>query len=157
MARNIGNGNTPLPRMYVRWRGVMTYLIAMVLLPPLLSIAQQSESYRACNQKAKNQLEMNRCASDEATRAEKELNALYSELLSSASAQADAIAKIEASEKAWTTYRDSYIDAMYPAPDKRAEYGSIFPMEADLLRAKLIRQHIADLKQLLRQYKNGSE
>jgi uncharacterized protein YecT (DUF1311 family) len=49
------------------------------------------------------------------------------------------------------TYRDAYIDAMYPAKDKQAEYGSMFPMEVDLLAAKLTRQQIGALQDILRQ------
>jgi uncharacterized protein YecT (DUF1311 family) len=52
-------------------------------------------------------------------------------------AQEEAVAKIKAAERAWITYRDAYMDATYPAKDKQAEYGPIYPMEANLLRAKL--------------------
>jgi len=41
---------------------------------------------------------------------------------------------------------------MYPAKDKQAEYGSIYPLEANLLRARLTRQQTAALKDLLRRY-----
>ena len=50
------------------------------------------------------------------------------------------------------SYRDAYMDAMYPAENKQAEYGSIYPMEADLLRAKLTQRQVTALKELLRQY-----
>ena len=41
---------------------------------------------------------------------------------------------------------------MYPAEDKQAEYGSIFPMEVELLGAKLTRQQTAALREILKQY-----
>ena len=44
------------------------------------------------------------------------------------------------------------MDAMYPAENKQAEYGSIYPMEAGLLRAKLTQRQVTALKELLRQY-----
>jgi uncharacterized protein YecT (DUF1311 family) len=100
---------------------------------------------------------MNACANEEAQHADAELNQLYSRLLSAESAQPEAVAKIKAAEKAWATYRDAYSDAMYPAADKQFEYGSKYPMEANLIRAKLTRQHIADLKDLLQQYENRGE
>ena len=102
--------------------------------------------------KAKVQLEMNACASDEAARVDTELNDTYRKLLSQAASEPEAVAKIKASEKAWIAYRDAYMDAMYPAKDKQAEYGSIYPMDADLLRAKLTRQQVMALKELLQQY-----
>jgi len=45
------------------------------------------------------------------------------------------------------------MDAMYPAKDKQSEYGSIYPMEADLLRAKLTQRQVTALKELLQQYR----
>lgn len=36
--------------------------------------------------------------------------------------------------------RVPYLEAMYPAKNKQAEYGLIFPMEADLLRVKVKQQ-----------------
>ena len=48
------------------------------------------------------------------------------------------------------------MEAMYPAKNKQAEYGSIYPMEADLLRAKLTQRQVTALKELLQQY-SGEE
>jgi len=76
---------------------------------------------------------------------------VYKLLLTKVSGDALATAKIRAAEKAWTAYRDAYIEAMYPAKDKQAEYGSIFPMEVDLLGAKLTRQQISALRDILRE------
>jgi uncharacterized protein YecT (DUF1311 family) len=99
---------------------------------------------------------MNACASDEAARVDAELNDVYRKLLSKATSPPEAPAKIKAAERAWISYRDAYLDAMYPAKDKQAEYGSIFPMEADLLRAKLTERQVTALKELLRKY-SGEE
>jgi hypothetical protein len=48
------------------------------------------------------------------------------------------------------------MDAMYSAKDKQAEYGSVYPMEADLLRAKLTERQRTALEELLQQY-SGAE
>ncbi len=100
---------------------------------------------------------MNACANEETARVDAELNAIYRKVLSEASTQPEAIAKIKAAERAWITYRDAYMAAMYPAKDKQVEYGSIYPMEADLLRARLTKQHLVDLRQLLQQHVSGAE
>lgn len=42
--------------------------------------------------------------------------------------------------------------AMYPAKDKQTEYGSGYPMEADLLLAQLTEVQINALEALLKQY-----
>jgi uncharacterized protein YecT (DUF1311 family) len=119
-------------------------------------LAQYSDDYRACNDKANTQVEMNACASEEARRADNDSDEIYRLLLSKAASQPEAVAKIKAAERAWVAYRDAYMDAMYPAENKPVEYGSIYPLEANLLRAKLTRQQAAALKELLKRY-NGSQ
>jgi uncharacterized protein YecT (DUF1311 family) len=116
------------------------------------SFPQNSARYRACNEKAQTQTEMNACSNEEATRVDAELNRVYAKLLSKAEGDPEGLAKIKAAERAWIAYRDAYIAAMYPAKDKQAEYGSIYPMEVDLLGAKLTRQQIAALRDLLQQF-----
>jgi uncharacterized protein YecT (DUF1311 family) len=130
----------------------MRYLAIAIFLASFPTLGQESPQYRACNDKAKTQSEMNTCASDEAARADVELNETYRKLLAQAGNQEDSVSKIKAAERAWIAYRDAYIDAMYPAKNKQAEYGSMFPMEATLLRAKLTQQQILALKELLKQY-----
>ena len=95
---------------------------------------------------------MNACASDEAARVDSELNQVYHKLLSQAASQPEAAAKIKAAQRAWIAYHDAYVEAMYPAKDKQAEYGSIYPMEADLLLAKLTQRQGTALKELQQQY-----
>jgi len=95
---------------------------------------------------------MNACANEEASRVEAQLNDVYRKLLLQTASQREAGEKIKAAERAWVAYRDAFIDAMYPAKDKQAEYGSIYPMEADLLRAKLTDRQVTALKELLQQY-----
>ena len=79
-------------------------------------------------------------------RVDTELNDTYQKLLAAAGKEPGAVEKIRTAERAWITYRDTYIDAMYPAKDKQAGYGSIFPMEVDLLRTHLTRQQISALR-----------
>jgi len=44
---------------------------------------------------------------------------------------------------------------MYPAKDKQAAYGSIFPMEVDLSYAKLTRDQISALRDILKQQESA--
>lgn len=134
----------------MRYLAVVLF-IALTASPPF---SQNSKQYATCSEKAKTQAEMNACANQEAARADADLNSVYAKLLSKAADEPAALAKIKAAERAWIAYRDAYTDAMYPATDKQAEYGSMYPMEVDLLRAKLTQQHIAALRELLRQYTN---
>ena len=115
-------------------------------------LGQNSEQYSGCIGKAGTQVAMNACASEEARRADADLNGIYQKVLSAAGSQSAFIEKIKVAEKAWIVYRDAYVDAMYPAKDKQVAYGSLFPMEVDLLRSKLTQQQITALKELLKQY-----
>jgi len=132
-------------------------VVLFIALNSFSGLAQDSERYRACNEKAKTQAEINACASGEAARVDAELNDVYRKLLSKAESEPEAVAKIKAAERAWIAYRDAYIDAMYPAKDKQAEYGSSYPTEINLLRAKLTQQQVAALRELLRQYKGAEQ
>jgi len=109
------------------------------------SLGQDSAQYHACASSAKSQTELNRCASDEAKRLDIELNNVYTKLLAALSDDQNAATKAKAAQRAWIAYRDAYIDAMYPDEDKQAAYGTIYPMEVDLLRARLTREQITAL------------
>lgn len=122
-----------------------------VLLASILCYAQDSATYRACSKEANTQSAMNACASEEVKRVDEELNRVYKQLLSKVRGNPVAAAKIRAAQRAWVAYRDAYIEAMYPAKDKAAEYGSMFPMEVNLVTAKLTRQQIAALRDILRE------
>ena len=62
---------------------------------------------------------------------------------------------MKAAERAWVAYRDAYIEAMYPAKDEQTEYGSMYPLDVDLLRAKLTQRQTLALRELLKQYSGG--
>ena len=91
---------------------------------------------------------MNTCAAAEAKRADDELNRVYNRLLATVKDDAVAASKIRKAEQAWIANRDAYIEAMYPAEDKQAEYGSMYPMEVSLLQARLTKQQIDALKEI---------
>jgi uncharacterized protein YecT (DUF1311 family) len=98
---------------------------------------------------ALSQTEMHVCAGEEAKRVNAEMDALYRKLLARVTNEPNAVAKITAAQKAWTVYRDAYIEAMWPADNKQGEYGSMYPTEADMLWVELTRRQIAALQALL--------
>ncbi len=86
----------------------------------------------------------------QAKRVDAELNRVYRELPSQNKDDPAAAEKIKKAQRAWVAYRDAYLDAMFPAEDKQAEYGSMYSMEADLLLAGLTARQIDALKDLIR-------
>jgi uncharacterized protein YecT (DUF1311 family) len=77
---------------------------------------------------------------------------LYKGLLAKIAGDSLAIAKLREAERAWLRYRDAYIDAVYPAQDKQSAYGTEYPMDVNLLRAKLTREHLAAIAYLITEY-----
>jgi len=120
-----------------------------------VSIAQYSKDFDACSKKANTQDEMHVCASEEALRADREMNITYRQVLATVSNE-QAAAEIRASQEAWMAYRDAYMQAMFPADDKIAEYGTLFFLEVNLVRADLTRQHTRELTELLKQHNRGA-
>jgi uncharacterized protein YecT (DUF1311 family) len=132
----------------------MTRLKALVitfLMGGVLAVAQTSELDR-CMKAATSQAAMNRCAGEEANRVDAQFNLTYRQVLEAAKENVLALAKIRKAERAWITYRNAYMEAMYPAKEKQANYGSMYPMNADLVLADLTRAHVQALQTLLRQY-----
>ena len=125
-------------------------LLLWSFVGPIALVAQYSKQYDDCLENADAQFAMLKCASEEAARTDAALNAIYRTLISATASQPKVVLKIKAMETAWIAYRDAYIEAMWPADDKQLEYGSIYPMEANLLLARLTRQQIKLLKDLLK-------
>jgi len=130
-----------------------SFAIAIVLL--ILGCrcyGQTSAAYVGCVDNSKTQAELNQCASDEAARADAELNTSYRRLLRQIAGDSLDISKLEEAERAWRRYRDAYIEAVYPAQDKQATYGTEYPMNVNLLRAKLTREHTAAIAYISNEY-----
>ena len=129
-------------------------VVFFLLSSPSLCSAQNSKQYLDCSHNAQTQADMNACADQEFKRVDTRLNNTYRSLLAKTAQQPETAAKIKSAQKAWLVFRDAYLEAMYPATDKQTEYGSIYPMQLALLRAKLTRQQSAALKDLLRRHAN---
>jgi uncharacterized protein YecT (DUF1311 family) len=115
----------------------------------LRASAQVSTQFQTCNKSAKTQLAMDNCAGGELALRNKQMQSAYSAVLSRVAGQPKTIAKIKAMQQAWLAYVSSYLEALYPAPNKQVEYGSIYPMEFALARSVLVQRHTADLQGLL--------
>src|SRR5690242_17363053 len=131
------------------------FLLATLLLAftPSLGSAQDSKQYLDCSHNAQTQAVMNACADQELQRVDAGLNKTYRALLAKTTSEPETAAKIKSAQKAWLVFRDAYLEAMFPAAEKQTEYGSMYPMQFALLRAKLTRQQTAALRDLLREHR----
>lgn len=122
----------------------------LLLLVSLLSGEQPNKrTFRDCDKNASTQADLNECAGNDLKVADDDLNATYQQLLKKAGGDAVALRKIKTAQRAWVAFRDAQIEAFYPAEDKQKEYGSVFPMCADLLIADLTRERTKMLKEML--------
>ena len=74
------------------------------------------------------------------------LNKSYNQVLSEYKTNAAFIRKLRIAQRAWIAYRDAQLEALYPASNKRAEYGSVFPMCRCSALAALTTQRADELK-----------
>jgi uncharacterized protein YecT (DUF1311 family) len=132
--------------MRIKW------LPFLFLLVSSSALAQESPALRACESRAKTQREFDVCAVDESKRVDADLDRVFSRLLTLAAKTQGAVAKIRVAQSAWLAYRDAYVEAMFPAEDKQAEYGSSYLMKLNLLYATLAQRQIAALELLLDEY-----
>lgn len=114
-------------------------------------VGQSSAEYLACADGAKVQFEMNKCASEEAARSEKSMEASLDLLTNQMKGDGVAIARLRDEEQVWKRFRDAYLAAMFPAKDKQV-YGTQVVEEIDLARSKLTLEHKAQLEELLKHY-----
>jgi uncharacterized protein YecT (DUF1311 family) len=130
-----------------------SYILALLVLP-VFPVGADAAAAHSCMSQANTQLLMNQCASKEETDAQGQANIVYRKILVVLAKKPNALRQLQAEERAWITYRDAYMKALYLKINKQAEYGSIFPMEFNLTRARLVREHTDELKRLLEQYEH---
>jgi uncharacterized protein YecT (DUF1311 family) len=56
------------------------------------------------------------------------LNETYSKILKLYAKDKQFITKLKTAQRAWLAFRDAQLEALFPKTDKRAEYGSVYPM-----------------------------
>ncbi len=77
---------------------------------------------------AQSQADMNSAACGRFRRADDELNRVYQQILREYAEDADFVARLKEAQRAWLAYRDAHVESVFPGEDKRAVYGSVFPM-----------------------------
>jgi uncharacterized protein YecT (DUF1311 family) len=135
-------------------RFAVRFVSALLLLIGCLTCAAQQKKDLPCMNTAQSQIELDICASKEAKLADEEMTIVYRRLLAKIANNALATTKVKASERAWIAYRDAYVEATYPETDKQLAYGTMYPMEVDLLIKDLTIAHTVDLKDLLKSYED---
>jgi uncharacterized protein YecT (DUF1311 family) len=95
------------------------------------------------------QSEMNHCADLDARQADADLNRVYGELLSKLKSDENAIKKLRAAQRARLAFRDARLQELYPATDKQAEYGSMYPMCYAQVATAMTKERTTQLRRML--------
>jgi uncharacterized protein YecT (DUF1311 family) len=82
----------------------------------------------AVGARAQSQADMNGAACRKYARADDELNRVYRQIQREYADQPEFLEKLKEAQRAWLAYRDAHVDSVFPGEDKRAVYGSVFPM-----------------------------
>ena len=107
----------------------------------------------ACDRNGTTQTAMTACAAYDLAREQAKLDLAYRGLLQRTK-DPTALRNIRTAENAWKAYRDAYLNAAYPLPDKQQAYGSIYPMNVARLQIQLIARQITALNALADLYKD---
>ncbi|RZA24291.1 MAG: DUF1311 domain-containing protein [Proteobacteria bacterium] len=81
--------------------------------------------------------------------ADGKLNEVYQAVVSKYKADAAFLKKLKTAQKAWLAYRDAQLEALYPAVNKQAEYGSVYTACSCIERTELVQERVAVLKKWL--------
>src|SRR6267143_5485593 len=108
-----------------------------------------------CYDTAKTQGELRSCADHEAEAADKRLNDVYQLILKEYSTDPAFIAKLESAQRAWLSFRDAELQAVYPHQDKLASYGSVWPMCGLHERTRLTEERTTQLRRWVKGIPEG--
>lgn len=111
-------------------------VVAALLLPVSSAVAL-----------AQTQAEMNKKTCDAYAQTDAELNTVYQQVLRDYQADARFVEKMRAAQRAWITYRDAQLAALYPAADPQREYGSAYAGCRCTTLAVATRKRIGELRQ----------
>jgi uncharacterized protein YecT (DUF1311 family) len=75
---------------------------------------------------AQTQAQINSDACSAYKKADAALNDTYKKIQTEYSKDTLFLQKLKSAQRAWVAYRDAHLEALYPAADKQAEYGSMF-------------------------------
>jgi uncharacterized protein YecT (DUF1311 family) len=95
---------------------------------------------------AQTQLDLNLAACAELDAADAELNRTYQDILRHYRGETLFLAKLKTAQRAWIAFRDAELEAIYPAAEKRIEYGSMYPMCRCAVLADLTTRRTEQLK-----------
>lgn len=117
----------------------------------IVSLELSANEEIKCNA-AGNQLELNICALDDFSKADKDLNETYQSLIKKEGGNVVFISKLRLAQKAWIIFRDADVAARFACPEDnvRTCWGSAYTMSYLYRKAELTRERTKHLGEILR-------
>jgi uncharacterized protein YecT (DUF1311 family) len=124
-------------------------LLTIIICAPIASLADDQIK---CNPSG-SQLEMNQCAFDDFSKADKELNRTYQSLLKKEADDQLFISKLRLAQKAWMAFRDAELEARFACAERDVKlcWGSVYPTLVYSRNAELTRERTKQLKQIMKE------
>lgn len=104
---------------------------------------------------AQSQEEMSGDVCEDYRAADAELNATYQAVVKRYQDDPQFLKALKKAQRAWIAFRDAELDALYPAEDKRMEYGSVYPMCECGVLAEMTRSRVMALNLWLPSEEDG--
>jgi uncharacterized protein YecT (DUF1311 family) len=115
-------------------------------LARLITASTIAVVFSCAGSQAQTQSESNQDACASFKQADALLNRSYNQVLSEYKKNAPFIRKLKIAQRAWIAYRDAQLEALYPSPNKQAEYGSVYPMCRCSALATLTTQRVEEIR-----------
>ena len=132
------------------FRHLMTFSLFLSLLSNVPTVVAAE-----CNPSG-SQLEMNQCALEDFEKIDTELNRVWQQLLEKEQANPAYIQKLRAAQRAWISFRDAEVAAMFACEDTNPRYcwGSMYPMLYHVMLGELTEERTQRLKSYLQDGQN---
>jgi uncharacterized protein YecT (DUF1311 family) len=131
------------------WRDMRFRAFAMLIFSLVTATHLHGAKNKACWDAAVTQLAMNECAAKDLNDAVNELNRVYEQIKERNLNDKVFVDRLEAAQHAWVVFRDAEMEAIFPNPDKRKEFGSAYPMCYDIWEEQLTADRTKQLQKWL--------
>jgi uncharacterized protein YecT (DUF1311 family) len=132
----------------------MKHLLAIIIII-LIAIPISAENKKSCFDTAITQLDLNNCAAIELKEADDELNQVYKEITKRNGDDKVFLDRLKAAQRAWFTFRDAELEALFPEVNKQSQYGSSYPMCYANWKATVTKERTQQLKKWITGVREG--
>ena len=119
------------------------FIISPTATSEYINLSNTLTSY--LENKAPSQYEMTMESNEEFSKADKEMEKVYNQIVQEYKDSNEFLNKLESSQREWKKFRDAHLESLYPAKNKTAEYGSAYRMSYAKELTRLTKQRTEQL------------